>query len=188
MKWNNVKADIKPTSMKDTYGSLTVGDALHILTTTKYTPFIYFKNDVKKKIVAHLNTGNTELGGLLIGSVVALGELSDNIIAINITDSVESVNFESTAVSLNMNSDVWDHASKLSNSTNFVVGWYHSHPNLGAFFSATDRKTQRDFFNNKYSVGLVIDPIRNEECHFLGEDSIDIPVSFIKASHELPLE
>ncbi len=41
-----------------------------------------------------------------------------------------------------------------------VVGWYHSHPNLGAFFSGTDRATQRAFFNRPYSVGLVVDPVR----------------------------
>jgi proteasome lid subunit RPN8/RPN11 len=54
------------------------------------------------------------------------------------------------------------------------LGWYHSHPNLGAFFSSTDRYTQKHFFNNDYSLGLVIDPIRNEEKYFLNKNSIEI--------------
>lgn len=187
MKWNNVKADIRSLTIMEAYGSLAVGDVLSLISTTKSTPFIYIKDEVKKKVLEHLNTGKTELGGLLIGNVIAIGGLNDNIIAINITDSVASVNFESTAVSLSMSSDVWESASRLSTPISFVVGWYHSHPNLGAFFSGTDRKTQQDFFNSKYSVGLVIDPIRNEESCFLGEYSEEIPVEFIKVRDELAL-
>jgi hypothetical protein len=52
-----------------------------------------------------------------------------------------------------------------------VVGWYHSHPNLGAFFSGTDRKTQRSFFSQRYSLGLVADPVRSEEAWFVGPDA-----------------
>ncbi|MCG3201208.1 MAG: hypothetical protein NFCOHLIN_01074 [Gammaproteobacteria bacterium] len=55
-----------------------------------------------------------------------------------------------------------------------VVGWFHSHPNLGAFFSGTDRSTQRKFFGHEYSLGYVIDPIRDEHAYFLGADSEEI--------------
>jgi proteasome lid subunit RPN8/RPN11 len=56
-----------------------------------------------------------------------------------------------------------------------VVGWYSSHPHLGAFFSETDRTTQHNFFRNAFSLGLVIDPVRNELCAFVGPDSTPIP-------------
>jgi proteasome lid subunit RPN8/RPN11 len=63
-----------------------------------------------------------------------------------------------------------------------VVGWYHSHPNLGVFFSGTDRKTQRDFFNQSHSLGLVVDPIRLQEKWFIGPDSIELrPPQIIEA-------
>ena len=55
-----------------------------------------------------------------------------------------------------------------------VVGWYHSHPNRGAFFSGTDRRTQRALFTQSYSIGLVIDPVRGEEAWFWGPDSIPL--------------
>ncbi|MHC9538742.1 MAG: hypothetical protein AB9903_04415 [Vulcanimicrobiota bacterium] len=29
-----------------------------------------------------------------------------------------------------------------------MLGWYHSHPNIGAFFIHTDRATQKAFLNN----------------------------------------
>ena len=56
-----------------------------------------------------------------------------------------------------------------------VTGWYHSHPNLGVFFSGVDRATQRAFFNQPYALGLVIDPIRNEEMVFYGGTSEQLP-------------
>jgi proteasome lid subunit RPN8/RPN11 len=45
-----------------------------------------------------------------------------------------------------------------------IVGWYHSHPSLGAFVSSLDFATQKRFqalFPD--AVGLVIDPSRQEE-------------------------
>jgi hypothetical protein len=80
-----------------------------------------------------------------------------------------------------MSSDIWQDANKFSTDTTFVVGWYHSHPDLGAFFSGTDRKTQQDFFNSAYNLGLVIDPIRNKEKWFLGANSIEIQSNKIRS-------
>ena len=56
-----------------------------------------------------------------------------------------------------------------------MIGWYHTHPNLGAFFSGTDETTQRSFFNQSYSLGLVIDPARCEKKIFFGASSEEYP-------------
>ncbi|GGA51374.1 hypothetical protein GCM10010981_45960 [Dyella nitratireducens] len=64
-----------------------------------------------------------------------------------------------------------------------VVGWFHSHPNLGAFFSGTDRKTQRDFFFHPYSTGYVVDPVRDEHAFFLGAESFQIPEDKVTPVH-----
>ena len=32
-----------------------------------------------------------------------------------------------------------------------VVGWFHSHPGIGAFFSGTDRRTQAAFFPHAFT-------------------------------------
>jgi len=48
-----------------------------------------------------------------------------------------------------------------------IVGWYHSHPDYGAFFSPTDRDTQRIYFSSvPWRVGLVVDPVRDEGKFF----------------------
>merc|ERR1711907_862661 len=43
-----------------------------------------------------------------------------------------------------------------------VVGWYHSHPGFGCWFSSTDINTQQSFEQlNQRAVGVVIDPIQS---------------------------
>jgi len=43
-----------------------------------------------------------------------------------------------------------------------VVGWYHSYPGFGCWFSGTDMNTQQSFEQlNPRAVGIVIDPIQS---------------------------
>ncbi|KAF4679518.1 26S proteasome non-ATPase regulatory subunit 14 [Perkinsus olseni] len=43
-----------------------------------------------------------------------------------------------------------------------VVGWYHSHPGFGCWFSGTDINTQQAFEQlNPRAVGIVVDPIQS---------------------------
>ncbi len=52
-----------------------------------------------------------------------------------------------------------------------IVGWFHSHPGFGAFFSGTDRATQRQCAGTPDHVGLVIDPVRGEYTAYAGPES-----------------
>jgi proteasome lid subunit RPN8/RPN11 len=45
-----------------------------------------------------------------------------------------------------------------------IVGWYHTHPNLGVFYSADDVVVHRAAFVMPWQVGLVYDPVRGEGC------------------------
>lgn len=47
-----------------------------------------------------------------------------------------------------------------------VVGWYHSHPGHGIFFSATDRQTQRLYFKQPWEIGFVLDPLHGKHGAF----------------------
>ena len=73
-----------------------------------------------------------------------------------------------------MDSTIWNDANSCLSSKQAVVGWYHSHPNLGVFFSATDRYNQKASFSASFHLGLVIDPIRNQTALFKGADSDEI--------------
>jgi len=47
-----------------------------------------------------------------------------------------------------------------------VVGWYHSHPGMGVFMSATDLRTQRAGFPHPHQAALVVDPASGEAAAF----------------------
>lgn len=182
MKWNNVKPDISARHINEVITGWSAIDLANLITSTSGSPLIICPDQVHQKIIVHLCKKEVELGGLLVGSVISIDDLSDGLIAIVITDSFASKDFNSTAVSLSMNPSVWQSANKSSNKKTFVVGWYHSHPNLGAYFSGVDRKTQKDFFNSSYNLGLVIDPVRKEEKWFISSDSIEVPKNNIKST------
>jgi proteasome lid subunit RPN8/RPN11 len=119
----------------------------------------------------HLAGHPEECGGLLLGEVFADGDDPARSRAVLVTQAVAAEEFASTAISLRMSSDVWERARGRLGPLELIVGWYHSHPGLGAFFSATDRRTQRAFFPHAYSVGWVVDPASNESAWFVGRDA-----------------
>jgi proteasome lid subunit RPN8/RPN11 len=49
-----------------------------------------------------------------------------------------------------------------------IVGWYHSHPGLGVFMSATDQATHRAFYHRPWNVALVVDPAMRQSGWFAG--------------------
>lgn len=123
-------------------------------------------------VAIHLASHRDEQGGLLLGAVYAEGDDVAGSRVVRITQAVPSQDFASTGVSLRMESGVWEEARQRLGVQEIIVGWYHSHPGLGAFFSHTDRRTQRDFFAHAYSVGWVVDPLRGESAWFVGPESV----------------
>jgi proteasome lid subunit RPN8/RPN11 len=185
MKWQESNPDISALSLSDLTRGLTLTDALRLVLLSREQPFVFINRKVDERIIGHLNTSRLEQGGLLIGHVYSTNSLKDGVSVIQITNSAESHESDSTGVSLSMSSEVWQVANSQTENGEFVVGWYHSHPNLGAFFSGTDRHTQRSFFNNAYSLGLVIDPIRKERKWFLGPDCVELDANRIRDPGEL---
>jgi proteasome lid subunit RPN8/RPN11 len=124
-------------------------------------------DDVRRHLAAH----GEEQGGLLLGEVYSGNAAATGSRVVHVTQAVAATDFASTGVSLRMESGVWDDARRRLRAGELVVGWYHSHPGLGAFFSHTDRRTQRAFFPHAYSVGWVVDPPGGESAWFTGPDS-----------------
>lgn len=122
-------------------------------------------------VLRHLGSHREEQGGLLLGEVYADGAVAGASRVVHVTQAVAATDFASTGVSLRMASGVWQDARSRLGPDELIVGWYHSHPGLGAFFSQTDRRTQRGFFPHAYSVGWVLDPLRGESAWFVGPAS-----------------
>lgn len=144
-------------------------------------PHIVVKKSCWNEVYSLLASHKFEQGGLLIGRVYGkFLEGHPQITGIEVVDHVWCEPRDSTPVFLTVAPEVWTYAnSKLLDDT-LIVGWYHSHPNLGAFYSSTDKETQRNVFFHPYSLGVVIDPIRVEEMWHLGKDVKIIPPKFIR--------
>ena len=134
---------------------------------------VWIAPEVDRAVMAHLQTRDVEQGGLLVGQPFA-GATSEAVAHVRVTRCAPAEDADGTAFSLRMGTSVWQAAQALLGPGEMIVGWYHSHPGLTAFFSDTDRQTQRAFFNHPYSVGWVVDPLGGDEALFLGGESIAV--------------
>jgi len=80
--------------------------------------------------------------------------------------------------------DLWIDTKPHIEAGKMVLGWFHSHPGFGAFFSGIDRSTQAAFFSQPYSLGLVVDPKSQEERLFFGPDSRETTFLVIAGAEE----
>ena len=133
---------------------------------------VYIGPDVLAEVLAHLSDRPVEQGGLLIGRAW-LGDTGSQpkaVSHVSVEKAVPADEADGSAIALRMETSVWSAARAALRPGQLIVGWYHSHPGLTAFFSDTDRRTQKAFFNHDYSIGWVIDPWSGDEALFIGAD------------------
>jgi proteasome lid subunit RPN8/RPN11 len=174
MRWTEQSADVEPAPITDALHAVSALEAILLVCRMRVSPVVHLDPVCREGLLAHVRSRPTELGGLLLGRAYIGGSGVPNRWGplICIDGFLRSERGRSSRVSLAMGTEIWDRARDLmAHSGSMVVGWYHSHPNLGAFFSGTDRSTQRAFFNRPYSVGLVVDAMRGEEAWFVGPGS-----------------
>lgn len=169
--WAEAKPDFELQPLSDLTSRLPFTTACQIACARGGLLRVALQKDAWLRAVEHVACYHVESGGLLVGRVY---ENSRGVLITEIEHSVPAGVFDGTGTSLQMSADVWEAARRETPPGSYPVGWYHSHPNLGAFFSGTDRRTQASFFANAYSIGLVIDPIRNEAAWFAGADSMQL--------------
>jgi proteasome lid subunit RPN8/RPN11 len=127
----------------------------------------------------HVGASRLERGGLLLGEAFGGDGTDRRIVLVEVRAAIPSREDDATALSLRMHAGVWDTARAAMRPGERVVGWYHSHPGIGAFYSATDRRTQAGFFREPWSLAWVIDPQRNEQAWFAGPRSQVLPIEAI---------
>ncbi len=189
MNWSDLEPDIKPSELHTAFHELPCNIVVSLLHNLICGTRIYVTQDCNNAVMAHVESDCREVGGLLVGRVWSESVCTKQNLGplIFIVKSVQSIDYRNSAVSLEMGSDIWNLANEQLGNNEMVVGWYHSHPNLGAFFSGTDRRTQNAFFNHSYSTGWVIDPINNEYKVFCGMHSEEYPSLIQVIPHGLAL-
>ena len=174
MQWADQSPDFRRLPAEQLFTSLTLMQVVDVLSLSRTQDAVLVDGHTWKQIQAHLKSKTFELGGLLLGQV--FGQLWDNERWVAfIRAAVPAEDYDATGVSLRMNSHVWEKARGLAGIENLtVIGWYHSHPNLGVFFSGTDRRTQRSFFREGHSLGLVVDPFQDQRKWFYGPSADEL--------------
>jgi len=135
---------------------------------------VVFRDACRNAIYAHISPSISERGGLLLGIPWHDDANTDVLRIVDVVESVAAEQSSGTPVSLSMGPQVWSAARERCNASGgelMVVGWYHSHPGLTAFFSGTDRRTQAAFFRESWHLGLCVDPASDDEAWFRGADS-----------------
>jgi len=174
IEWREEKTEIPAAPLDSLCGRVPAADARRIGKLSQSGLVVIIAAAVRESVAAHLGTEGHEQGGLLCGALYrSKGPAID---AVEIRVAVPATEFSSSGVSLRMETGVWDRVRETLAPGEIVVGWYHSHPGLGAFFSGTDRRTQAAFFNHPFSLGWVIDPLHREEAWFAGGESEPLPI------------
>jgi proteasome lid subunit RPN8/RPN11 len=149
-------------------------------------PAIVVASEARDTARRHVAGHRVERGGLLIGEPFAQDDDPHTIALVHVRAAIPATDDTGDAISLRMEARVWDEARAAMRAGERVVGWFHSHPDIGAFFSGTDRRTQAAFFAQAFSLGWVIDPVRGEDAWFLGADARDVVQSRVFTLEGLP--
>lgn len=182
MSWKELPPDFQLAPFRELLRALPLTDVLSICHYTgKSDTLVLLDRTAEYSAKSFANSRRVESGGLLLGRVFAnSGELISSLKHIVVVAGcVSADDSHGTSTALRMEPALWSKANNTRRPNQFVVGWFHSHPNLGAFFSGTDRRTQAAFFSESYKLGWVIDPIRAEEAWFAGPDSRDLSQTMI---------
>ena len=167
--------------------ALREGERLLPLGQPKSDPRPVMRYACLKQILAHgQRHTDTEIGGVLLGDIwhCARGR---------VTEMREAVPAQHTEASLGHVTfsheswqDIYEYMEKAAPELR-LVGWYHTHPGFGAFFSEHDRFIQRNFFAGLGQVGVVVDPGREEVAAFetVEGEVTELSGLWIAASEEL---
>jgi proteasome lid subunit RPN8/RPN11 len=99
---------------------------------------------------------------------------------VSVEAAVPAVSADHGPLHFTFNADTWNQLrqDREKNYPNLeIVGWFHTHPNLGVFYSGDDVVVHSAAFTLPWHVGLVVDPVRNEACFFGWENNELIPFS-----------
>lgn len=128
------------------------------------------------QIRAHsISNLRAELGGVLLGHAYRNGER----LLVEVMAALPARNDDHGPVHFTFTADAWsqihhDRAEKYPNLE--IVGWFHTHPGLGVFYSSDDVVVHTAAFTLPWHVGLVVDPLGNHASYFGWQDGVLAPI------------
>ena len=181
IQWREAESEIHIGELDQLFRQSDWAGSIGVIQNALAGQTVYFSRQSEAAITRHLASEPAELGGLLLGRVYhrRFAAAGNYPWITRVEHALPSHEYSNSSVSLRMGTEVWTRAGQHFQRGLIVVGWYHSHPNLGVFFSGTDRATQSAFFNHPFALGLVVDPVRQERKCFFGAASEELPATAI---------
>lgn len=127
---------------------------------------VILSQEALRQIAAYGKTNLlSELGGALLGHAFR----HEDRLFVEVKATVPAVSGDHGPVHFKFTADSWAQLHK-DRSAAYpdleVVGWFHTHPDLGVFYSSDDVVVHSAAFTLPWQVGLVVDPVRSEACFF----------------------
>jgi proteasome lid subunit RPN8/RPN11 len=119
-----------------------------------------------RHIAAHSYSNlDSEVGGALLGRAY----WNNSRVFVDIKAAIPAVTVDQGPVHFTFTADAWsqlqrDRAESYPDLD--IVGWFHTHPDLGVFYSSDDVIVHSAAFTQPWHVGMVIDPVRKETSFF----------------------
>lgn len=119
-----------------------------------------------KQVATHSYSNlECEVGGVLLGRAYQYG--AD--IYLDVRAAIPAVTADQGPVHFTFTADAWAQLHK-DRSLRYpeldIVGWFHTHPDLGVFYSSDDVVVHSAAFTMPWHVGMVVDPLRKETSFF----------------------
>jgi len=118
------------------------------------------------QIYAHSRSRlDAELGGALLGHVYRY----KGSVVVEVEAALPAVSSDHGPVHFTFSADSWSrlHRDRAAHYASLdIVGWFHTHPDLGVFYSSDDVVVHSAAFTLPWHIGLVVDPVRDEAAFF----------------------
>ncbi len=121
------------------------------------------------EIAAHaMSDMHSEVGGVLLGQAYRHLDM----LYVDVRSALPVLSDDHGPIHFTFNADSWSdiHRERMQRHANLaIVGWFHTHPGLGVFFSGDDVVVQSAAFVLPWHTALVIDPVRARMTCFAWE-------------------
>ncbi len=141
------------------------GCILHGARPGESEPRIVVRQTALQQIAAHCAANlQAEVGGALLGYPYNHNQQS----FVEVLAAIPAHSPDHGPVHFTFTADVWTQLERdRATYPNLeVVGWFHTHPDLGVFFSVDDVVVHSAAFTQPWQVALVVDPVRAEASFF----------------------
>ncbi|CUS05251.2 protein of unknown function [Candidatus Promineifilum breve] len=129
-------------------------------------PLVLMHQTALLQIIAHSRSNtNVELGGALLGQVYRY----KSGVVVEVKAALPATSSDHGPVHFTFSADSWSslHRDRAAHYANLdIIGWFHTHPDLGVFYSGDDVVVHSAAFTQPWHVGLVVDPLRDEAAFF----------------------